>query len=132
MNSDVFNKAEVATAFSEIKAVYTGVIHIRDRYNIGTIDNYEEGRDYCAKYTKDGDTKQYYLIYGLDVEGYASGERFNYNEAVIKNLGISELKRTYIVSFDDGYVELLQPLIIGAYEVRTYEDMINIQESGVI
>jgi hypothetical protein len=136
MNSDVFNKAEAATAFSEMKAVYTGVIHIRDRYNIGTIDSYEKGRDYCEVAKESGE----YYIYGLDASNLSSinikdtsGNVMNlYNEEVVKNLGISELKRSYKVSFDKGTVELVNPLVIGAYEVKSYEDMISIQESGVI
>ena len=108
-----------------MRAVYTGVAHTRDKYNAELIDDYTQGIDYCAKLYISGDSTNWYLIYGLDMNT-------SYNESVVHNLGINELKRTYKVSFDDVKVELFEPLTIGGYKITSYDDMITLQESGAI
>lgn len=117
-------KAEATLIYSELSAMHKGVLKVRGEYNAEIIDNYTQGVHYHGQIT-DASGDVWYTIYGIDDP--------NYNETILYNLGIDEIKRNYKVDFDDAKVEFLDgPVKIDEYEVNSYEDMKTLMESGVI
>lgn len=117
-------KAEAAVVYSELSAVYKGVLKIRGEYNAEIIEDYAPGEHYNGSFT-DASGDVWYTIYGISDP--------NYSEKIMYNLGIDEIKRNYKVSFDDAEVEFLDgPVKINEYEVNSYDDMKTLMESGVI
>lgn len=120
-------QAEATTLYSELKAVYTGTIKIKQEYNLENFEDYTEGVHYNAKLTDGSDNviDDWYVIYGI--------KDVRYNEEIVNNFGLDELKRNYKVNFETTEVEFLDgPVKIGEYEVETYEEMKTLMESGVI
>jgi Tfp pilus assembly protein PilE len=127
--SNIMKKAESASIYAEFKAVYSSAIQLKNYYNAETIDDYQEGRDYCASLL-DADGRRWYVVYGLN-----HTDDGRYNEAVIKNLGMDELKRSYQFTLDDEVVLRYyndEYTTVAGYRVRTYEDILALQESGAI
>lgn len=120
-------QAEASVIYSELKGVYTGVLKIRQEYELRNFEDYTEGQHYNAKLTDGSDNvvEDWYVIYGMD--------DMRYNEEIIKNIGVDELKRNYKVNFETAEVEFLDGFIkVGEYEINSYEDIKTLMESGVI
>lgn len=120
-------EAEAALIFSELKAVHTGIIKIKQEYDLENFNDYIAGEHYNAKLTDSSDNivEDWYVIYGIDDS--------RYSEKVMENLGVDELKRNYAVNFNTAEVEFLDgPIKIYEYEVDSYDDMKTLMESGVI
>lgn len=117
-------ESEATVVYGEFKAVHTGVLKINQEYNLEIIEDYTAGEHYNSSYT-DENGKTWYVIYGMNDT--------HYDEDIIKNLGIDEIKRNYKVNFETGEVEYLDGSVkIGEYEVDSYEDMQTLMESGAI
>ena len=118
------SQAEAAMIYSELKAVYTGVIKVKQEYELEVFEDYKAGEHYNSKTTSpSGDV--WYTIYGINDP--------RYDEDILDNLGVDELKRNYIVNYDTTEVEFLDgPVKIDEYEVNSYEDMKTLMESGVL
>lgn len=120
-------EAESAVILSELKAVYTGVLKIKQEYDLENFEDYESGEHYNALLTDELDNivPDWYVIYGIN--------DVRYSEEIMKNLGVDELKRNYKVNFNTADVEFLdEPLILDKYQINSYEDMKTLEESGVI
>lgn len=120
-------EAEAALISTELKAVHTGVIKIKQEYELQNFEDYTPGEHYNVELTDDADNvvPDWYVIYGI------SDTR--YNEKIMQNLGVDELKRNYKVNFETSDVEFLDgPVMIGEYEVNSYDDMVTLMNSGVI
>lgn len=123
----ITSKAEADMLLAELKAVYTGVLKIRQEYNLENFENYTQGEHYNDVLTDASDNvvDDWYVIYGMD--------DVRYDKKIIRNLGVDELKRNYKVNFEEADVEFLDgPVTIDKYEINSYEDMKTLQESGVI
>lgn len=121
-------KAEALVLYKELEGVYDGITQISIDYNASNIDDYTEGEDYNEKYkdASGNEVEGWYVIYGLDMPEL-------YNEEVIKNIGVSELKRSYKVNFNEREVEYLNgPVELGDYKINSYEEMETLIKSGVI
>ena len=126
-------KADAILYETEFKALYTSLTSLQTQDNVDLID-FEEIVDgkpkyYNASYEEDGFT--WYLLYGKD--------RWDYSETVFDNLDIDELKNSYKFRLrneneeDDLYIEYYGKTVqIGDYTVRSYDDMINLMNSGAI
>jgi len=119
-------QAEASAVYSELKAVYTGVLKIKQEYELENFEDYTEGVHYNAKEIDSADSnKTWYIIYGI-------GDS-RYNEKIMENLGVDELKRNYRVDFDTADVEFLDgPVKVDEYEIDSYDDIKTLMESGVI
>ena len=120
-------KAEASVYFSEMKAVYTGVLKIKQEYDLENFEEYISGEHYNTPLTDDSDNviQDWYVIYGMDDP--------RYSEEIMENYGINELKRNYKVNFNTTDVEFLDgPVRIGEYEIKSYDEMKTLRESGVI
>lgn len=120
-------EAEAAVIYSELRSVYLGVSKIKSEYESMTIDEYTAGEQFCEEYKEDGEAVEgWYVIYGLD-------DVTKYDENVLNNYGVAELKRSYKVNFDTGEVEFLNgPVKVGEYEVNSYDQIKQLMDSGVI
>ena len=120
-------EAEAAFIFSELKAVHTGVIKIKQEYELENFEDYTSGEHYNEKLLNfDGnESGDWYAIYGINDS--------RYSKKIMENLGIDELKRNYAINFDNAEVKFLDgPVKIYEYEVNSYGEMKNLMESGVI
>ena len=131
--SNIVRKAEATAVFTEFKAVYNGAIQLQNYYNTETLDEYRIDHEYCNKFHEDG--KTWYVIYGLNHEDdkIASGDR--YSDQVINTWGLDELKRSYEVTLDgEIHIRLFnnEYVTVGGYIVRSYDDILTLQESGAI
>lgn len=120
-------EAEAAVLFTEMKAVQEGILKIRTEIGLGdTGEDYQAGIHYNEVYQEGGsEVPGWYIIYGISDP--------QYNKTVLQNLGVQDLKHNYKVNFDTAEVELLDgPIAIGEYKIRTYQEMKNLMESGVI
>jgi len=131
--ANTVRKAEAASVFTEFKAVYNGAIQLQNFYNAETLEEYRIDHEYCNKFQEDG--KTWYIIYGLNHKDdkIASGDR--YSDEVIKNWGVDELKRSYEVTLD-GEIKIRlynnEYVTVGGYIVRSYDDILTLQESGAV
>jgi len=117
-------ESEATVIYAELKAVHTGVLKIQQEYNLEIIDGYTSGEHYTGL-DIDAEGRRWYVIYGLDDP--------NYDEDIVENLGVDEIKRNYKVNFETGEVEFLDgPVTIGEYKINSYDDMVTLKESGVI
>lgn len=120
-------EAEAAVVYAELKAVHTGVLKIQQEYNLEIFEDYTEGIHYNAKLTDAADAvvPDWYVIYGVD--------DIRYNEEIMENLGVDELKRNYKVNFKTADVEFLDgAVMVGEYKINTYDEMTTLMESGAI
>lgn len=111
-------QAEATLLHTEMKALYGGIRSVYQDYSYGIIDDFEEGKHYNSK---DG---EWYVIYGISEPGYSP--------EIMENIGVDELKRTYLVNFETGEIKLAKPVNIGEYKIETYRDMETVMESGAI
>lgn len=117
-------ESEATIVYGEFKAVHTGVLKINQEYNLDIIEDYTVGEHFNSSYTDDNG-KKWYVIYGMNDS--------HYDEDIIKNLGLDELKRNYKVNFETGEVEYLDGYVkVGEYEIDSYEDIQTLMESGAI
>jgi hypothetical protein len=129
-------KADAILYETEFKALYTSLTHLQTEYNVGLID-FDERVDGKPKYYnaayEDDDGVTWYLVYGKD--------RWDYSETVFDNLDIDELKYSYRFRLkdknddtkDEIYIEYYGRTVqIGDYTVQSYDDMINLMNSGAI
>lgn len=120
-------EAEAALIFSELKAVHTGIIKIKQEYELENFEDYTAGEHYNTELTDASDNviDDWYVIYGIDDS--------RYNKKIMQNLGVDELKRNYAVNFNTSEVRFLDgPVKIYEYEVNSYDEMKRLMESGVI
>ena len=113
--------------FFVLLAVHTGVIKIKQEYELENFEDYTSGEHYNTELTDSLDNviKDWYVIYGINDS--------RYNEKIMKNLGVDELKRNYAVNFNTSEVKFLDgPVKIYEYEVNSYDEMKTLMESGVI
>ena len=94
------------------------------KLKIEVFEDYTAGEHYNSKTTNpSGDV--WYTIYGMNDS--------RYDEDILDNLGVDELKRNYLVNYETGEVEFLDgPVKIDEYEINSYEDMKTLMESGVL
>lgn len=123
-------KAEATALYEEMLSLKKGIMLVYQNYSIGIIDTYEVEGEYYNTTFIDEDSEKWYVICGVGAEGATEQER--YSPQVMKNLGIEELKRTYLVKFDTAEIKLEEPVRIGEYKIETYEDIETITESGAI
>lgn len=119
-------EAEASVIYSEMKAVRTGVLKIRQEYDLG-LHEYTSGEHYNTVLLDGTDAvvPDWYVIYGM--------EDSRYSDEILENYGIDELKRNYKINFETAEVEFLNgPIELGEYEINSYEDMVTLMESGVI
>lgn len=123
-------KAEATALYTEMRALRTGVMSVYQNYSIGIIDTYEVAGEYYNVTVIDEDNEKWYVICGVGAAGETEEEK--YMPQVMNNLGIEELKRTYLVKFDTAEIKLQEPVRIGEYKIETYKDIETIIESGAI
>lgn len=111
-------QAEATLLYTEMKALKKGVLSVKQDYDYGIIDTLEEGKHYNV--IEDG----FYVIYGISEP--------EYSEEIIENLSLDELKRTYLVDYATGDIELEESVTIGDYKIKTYDDIEKIIQSGAI
>ena len=113
-------QAEATLIYTEMKSLKKGIQTVSQNYNYGIIDSIDEGVHYNVM-SEDG---EWYVIYGVS--------EVEYSPQIIKKLGLEELKRTYLVKFETGEIQLEEPISLGEYKIKTYEDIDTIMESGAI
>lgn len=111
-------QAEATLLYTEMKALKTGVLAVKQDYDYGVIDSIPKG-----KYYNDIEN-DWCIIYGVS--------ELEYSEEIIKNLSLDELKRTYLVDYETGDVKLRESVKIGDYKIETYDDIEKIIKSGAI
>lgn len=111
-------QAEATLLYTEMRALKTGVLSVKQDYDYGIIDSIDKD-----KYYNDVED-DWYIIYGV-------GE-LEYSEEIMKNLSLDELKRTYLVDYETGDVKLQESVTIGDYKIETYDDIEKIIKSGAI
>ena len=120
-------KAEATVLYGELKAMHTGVLKIQQEYNLEIFDDYTKGVHYNDEYrdASDNIVDDWYIVYGIDHAGY--------DEEVVGQLGLDEIKRNYKINFEDAKVEFLDGgVMLGEYKINSYEDMVTLMESGAI
>ncbi len=122
----VQTEAELANLYSEFKALHAGTLKIKQEYDMGLIE-----KEDLSKLFYQDETREFLLDDWHAVESISSG---HYNEGLMEELGIEELKRNYEINIMEGDVRLLaeEGEKIGEYKVRTYEDIVALNESGAI
>lgn len=111
-------EAEATALYSEMDALHRAIILVNSDYNYGIINEIEEGKYYSSK------DDEWCKVYGIS--------NSNYSQEIINNLGLDELKRTYLVNFETGEIKLENPEKIGEYIIETYKEMKTIIESGAL
>ena len=127
-------KAEAILYETEFKALYTSLTNLQTEYNVSLIefeDTDDVGYKYFNEKIEDGDVT-WYIVYGKD--------RADFDTRIFNYLGVDELKYSYKYrlrnldnSKDEIFIEYyVKPVQIGDYTVKSYEDMINLMNSGAI
>ena len=120
----------------EFAALYSALTNLQTQYNLGFIE-YTSGENYYSSFVNHEDNDNtWYTIYGLN-----NVSEVGYSEKIIKNLGLDELKRSYEFRLRDDYnnkddiqIKLLGDdyLDVKGYRIRTYDDILELMESGAI
>ncbi len=130
---------EMAKAMSikeEFGALYTGLTNLQTLYNLGLIE-YTSGEHYSSSF-EDDNHDIWYIVYGLDNASNNADDN-KYDEKIIKNLGLDELKRSYefrmrdyALDKDDIKIRFLnnEYVEVNGYRVRTYDDIIDLIDKG--
>ncbi len=124
-------KAEAVACETEFKALYTALSSLQTQDNMGLIDFDREGEGVYFNKRDTGDSVTWYVVFGKDETD---------EEKIYTNLGLDNLKRSYRFRLrdldntrDEIFIEYLYgSLKIGDYSVRSYEDIINLMNSGAI
>ena len=120
----------------EFTALYTALTNLQMQYNLGEIEYTQGEHYYSSREDADDNNNTWYTVYGLN--NYSEE---GYSEKIIENLGLDELKRSYEFRLYDNKTEKDDIAIrfigndyveINGYKVRTYEDIVNLMNSGAI
>ena len=128
--------AEAMACKEEFTTLYKALTNLQTQYNVGLIE-YTSGEHFYSSYENSGDNNNtWYTIYGLNHYTEAG-----YSEKIIENLGMDELKRSYefrlhdnVSDVDDIKIKFIgnDYVEISGYKVRSYDDIVNLIESGAI
>ena len=117
------DEANITEVYSEFKSVREAVASVQTQMNFDDTMTLTQGVQYDVELSSEQKTAQgldteamYYLIYG-------SMNEENYSRSTVEGLGLSSLKRDYIVNYQTGEVLLEDAIIVNGSTVRTYEDL---------
>ncbi len=130
--SETLNEADVTDVYVEISAikdVANSIILTKDMDDSFVL---QQGKHYDIPFVAasgvtygtnvTSHTEDWYIILGIEKEGY--------NTSVVKDTyGLESVKRSYIINFETGEVELYEPLTIENTSVRTYDEIRRVAEN---
>ena len=130
------NMAQAMSYKEEFTVLYKALTNLQTQYNLGLIE-YTSGEHFYSSYQNSGDNyNTWYTVYGLN-----NYNQPGYSEKIIENLGMDELKRSYEYRLHDNVTDTDEIKIkfigneyveISGYKVRSYDDIVNLMESGAI
>ena len=113
-------KAEATELYTEMNSIKTALSVIKGKMIIEDKENDEEWlKKYYDESMGSGD---WYIIYGVDDAGYEES-------TVRENLGIDNIKRRYLINFEQEDVMLASPVEVLGSSVRTYDAVRSLVDS---
>ena len=122
--SSSIDKAEATELYAEMTNIKKAVSGVMVKRELESGDsNWIKENEYCEQ----GDTGAdgWYSIWGIDNENYSQSK-------LREKLGMSIIKRNYLVNYDTGDVILATPVTILGTSVRSYESVRALVESNKI
>ena len=128
--------SEAMACKQEFTSLYAALTNLQTQYNLGEIEYTSGEHFYSSREDEDDNNNIWYTVYGLNNYG-----EVGYSDKIIENLGLDELKRSYEYRLYDNKKEKDDIAIrfigndyveISGYKVRTYEDIVNLMNSGAI
>lgn len=133
---ETLNQADITDVYVEMNSMRAAVNSIVAKRNIDETYEIVKGKQYDAEFTLPlGSTVNYpsYITDNTDdwhiVLGKDSPAKETYEESIVREeLGLDEIKHTYIVNYETASVELYEPVEVAGYKVRTYEEVRSLAE----